>query len=161
MLALWKRRLPLPTQQDLAALVDEGTATLAHVANGIHELPQTPGQIAAATPVRTATMDDRQNRSGDTRYDRLVGRMDKILSTLSLGEGRRPGRRFRDYRRGGPPLDAADLSPGKMACASTTKDSANGRRSASNLAGGTRETLAAVRRRVVRRRLRILPHFCN
>jgi hypothetical protein len=52
-LTLWKRRLPLSTQHVLAALVNVDAATIVTVADSIHEVPQPPGQVAAATPVTT------------------------------------------------------------------------------------------------------------
>jgi hypothetical protein len=102
-LSLWKRRLPSSTQHVLAALVNVDADTLVTVADRVHELPQPPGQVAAATPARTATTYGQQNLSGDTRHDRLADQVEVLLRAWSLGEGRQPGRRFPDHRRRRPP----------------------------------------------------------
>jgi hypothetical protein len=170
-LTLWKTRLPPSVQHVLATVMDFDAATQMRVADSVYELRQTSGrfaaedsgQVAAATPIPTTTTCYQQNLSSNVRHDGLADQVEALFRAWSLGEGRRPERRFPAHRRRRPPSRRPDPNPGKTACVSTTQDSANGRLGASNLArdGRTRETRAAICRRGVRRRLQFPPHIHN
>jgi hypothetical protein len=86
-LTLWKTRIPETTQQALLGLMDESVATMTRVADDLHEIRRaprrhatdSPERIAAAAQEYRATAVDRQNRSGDTRHNRLADRVGTLL----------------------------------------------------------------------------------
>jgi hypothetical protein len=88
-------------------VMNENLDTLTRLADSMHELRWAPGQfaaenprhIAASTPEHRAATGKRQNRSGDTRHDRLVNQLEVPLRALKVDGDRRRKCCCHDHRR--------------------------------------------------------------